>query len=84
MKRSNISKLSLATLLQIAAAQDPGCLCLPGDACWPKADAWSSLNSTVKGNLVATVPIGSPCHDPTFNQAACDQLKADWTNPLIQ
>jgi hypothetical protein len=60
------------------------CLCLPGDACWPAQQAWSQLNSTVNGNLVATVPIGSPCHDPTFDATACDALQKEWLNPLTQ
>jgi hypothetical protein len=38
----------------------------------------------VAGRLVATKPIGSPCHDPTFDAAACDALKANWFNPLTQ
>jgi hypothetical protein len=60
------------------------CLCLPSDSCWPSPDTWSSLNSTVNGKLVATVPIGSPCHDPTYDADACDQLQQQWLNPLTQ
>lgn len=60
------------------------CYCMPGDPCWPSEDAWQQLNSTVHGGLVATEPIGSPCHDPTYDQAACDALRAEWTNPLTQ
>ncbi|KAH7392252.1 FAD binding domain-containing protein [Phaeosphaeria sp. MPI-PUGE-AT-0046c] len=64
------------------AAQSADCLCLPGDACWPAQDTWATLNSTVNGKLVATVPIGSPCHDPTYDAGACDELKKQWLNPL--
>jgi hypothetical protein len=42
------------------------------------------LNQTVSGKLIKTVPIGSPCHDPTYDEAACTELKAQWTNPLTQ
>ncbi|CRK16457.1 hypothetical protein BN1723_010987 [Verticillium longisporum] len=65
-----------------AAPAASSCYCLPGDACWPKESAWSQFNSTVGGRLVATVPIGSPCHDPTYDAAACAQLQSQWTNPL--
>ncbi|KAL2759357.1 hypothetical protein ACRALDRAFT_1025952 [Sodiomyces alcalophilus JCM 7366] len=58
------------------------CYCMPGDPCWPSQDTWQHLNSTVRGGLVATEPIGSPCHDPTYDEAACDALRAEWTNPL--
>ncbi len=34
------------------------CKCYHGDACWPSASAWSALNQTVDGNLVADVPPG--------------------------
>ncbi|KAJ5151454.1 uncharacterized protein N7482_010706 [Penicillium canariense] len=50
------------------------CRCSPGDACWPAPSAWASLNSNVGGRLVATVPIGSPSHDPTYNTTACAAL----------
>jgi hypothetical protein len=90
MKLNLATGLFWATLLHSAEAQPKGaepnqdCRCLPGDACWPAQDSWAKLNSTVSGKLVATVPIGSPCHDPTYDAAACDQLKADWLNPLTQ
>jgi hypothetical protein len=54
------------------------CRCLPGDACWPAADAWAALNETVDGRLIADVPIGSPCHDPNYDLLACENLKANW------
>jgi hypothetical protein len=86
MKLLLIAKLIWAMLLaKLGGAQEnKKCLVLPGDADWPNAEAWSLLNSTVNGKLVATVPIGSPCHDPTYDASACDALKAAWTNPLTQ
>lgn len=72
-------------LAKLGVAQnDKKCLALPGDADWPNAEAWSTLNTTVNGKLVATVPIGSPCHDPTYDANACDALKKSWLNPLTQ
>ncbi|EUC48327.1 hypothetical protein COCMIDRAFT_34203 [Bipolaris oryzae ATCC 44560] len=66
----------------LADAAPAGCYRLPGDADWPATEAWSILNSTVNGKLVATVPIGSPCHDPTYDADACSALKSEWLNPL--
>ncbi|KAJ5379865.1 uncharacterized protein N7496_002293 [Penicillium cataractarum] len=57
------------------------CRCMPGDDCWPAASAWASLNNTVGGRLIATVPIGSPCHDPNYDAAACTALQNTWTEP---
>ncbi|KZM21974.1 uncharacterized protein EKO05_0005035 [Ascochyta rabiei] len=84
MKLLFIAKLIWAMLLaKLGGAQNnKKCLALPGDADWPNAEVWSTLNETVNGKLVATVPIGSPCHDPTYDASACDALKAAWTNPL--
>jgi hypothetical protein len=60
------------------------CRCLPGDACWPATSSWDSLNSTVGGKLIATVPIGSVCHDPTYDEAACTALRDSWVLPQTQ
>ena len=62
----------------------PACKCLPGDACWPAEDVWAKFNSTVGNRLFASEPIGSPCHDPNYDEAACEALKNSWTNPLTQ
>lgn len=57
---------------------------MPGDSCWPSAATWSQLNTTVGGSLIATVPIGSPCHDPNYDAVACAALQDEWTLPLPQ
>lgn len=69
---------------QVLATDHDGCRCMPEDDCWPSQGAWENLNSTVAGRLIATVPIGSPCHDPTYDEAACALLREEWTNPLLQ
>ncbi|OBR04746.1 FAD binding domain-containing protein [Colletotrichum higginsianum IMI 349063] len=73
---------ALATLTSAAAAPKQQCHCLPGEKCWPSTVSWDALNATVGGRLVATKPIGSPCHDPTYDAAACAALQSSWTNPL--
>lgn len=83
MRLFAISKVICATILASPAVAKT-CLSLPGDLNWPKDADWQSLNRTVDGKLVATDPIGSPCHDPTYNATACDELKAAWANPLTQ
>lgn len=93
MKPASLLLSSLApaaALARVAASPSvrttasPDCHCLPEDACWPSAKAWSALNSTVNGRLVATVPLGSPCHDPTYDEAACKVLQDQWTAPELQ
>ncbi|KAJ5180962.1 hypothetical protein N7492_004172 [Penicillium capsulatum] len=73
--------LAVAALATATVASDSRCHCLPGDHCWPSSSAWNSLNSTVGGRLVATVPIGSPCHDPTYDAESCSAVRSNWTHP---
>lgn len=73
---------SLVALAASAIASD--CHCLPTDSCWPAPSAWASLNTTVGGSLIATVPIGSPCHAPHYDAVACASIKANWTKPEPQ
>ncbi|KAK7936684.1 uncharacterized protein PG986_015122 [Apiospora aurea] len=39
---------------------------------------WSSLNATVGGRLIQTVPLGAPCHDPSYDEATCESLRSQW------
>lgn len=73
-----------ATAAPAASSSNASCHCLPGDACWPSAAKWNALNSTVGGRLIATVPIGSVCHEPTYDAEACAQLQEDWNLPQTQ
>lgn len=45
---------------------------------------WDGLNSTVGGRLVATVPVGAPCHDPVYNADTCDYLQGQWSWEGVQ
>ncbi|KAI1760167.1 FAD-binding domain-containing protein [Hypoxylon sp. FL1150] len=58
--------------------QSPECKYLPGDANWPSQDEWAALNNTVGGRLIATVPLGSPCHDPAYDNELCASLQEQW------
>ncbi|KAI1282804.1 FAD binding domain protein [Xylaria sp. FL0933] len=75
---------SLVFLLASAAATACGqdCRNIPGDTNWPSQTEWASLNKTIGGNLIATVPLASVCHSEgsfaRFNESACDILKGLW------
>jgi hypothetical protein len=60
------------------------CKTFPGDKTWPSTTEWNKLNSTVGGRLVATVPLGAPCHGASFNNATCESLKEQWQSEKIQ
>ncbi|KAH7393290.1 hypothetical protein BKA64DRAFT_625385 [Cadophora sp. MPI-SDFR-AT-0126] len=72
-----------ALSLFFTSSSSATCLCMPGDPCWPSSSTWNQLNSTVSGRLVATFPLGSPCHDPLYNETACAALQSGWTDPQL-
>jgi len=60
------------------------CRYLPGDERWPSMEQWAQLNASVSGRLIATVPAGHVCHDPTYDAAACAALQESWPYPQTQ
>ncbi|RSM10845.1 hypothetical protein CEP52_003301 [Fusarium oligoseptatum] len=81
MKITQSLSWALATVGAVSASSTPKCRCLPGDACWPSTSVWNEFNKTVDGGLIKTVPIGSPCHDPTYDAVACTALQTAWKLP---
>ena len=94
MKTATGAAFVLAGLAATASAADLAtdsattttsqCRVLPGDASWPSTSVWAALNKTIHGQLVSTVPLGSVCHDPTYNAAACAALQQTWAQPVTQ
>lgn len=84
MKTFTGAAVVLAGLAASATVDASRCRALPGDPQWPNEAAWAKLNSTVRGRLIATVPIGSVCHDPNYDAAACAALKEKWMQPVTQ
>ncbi|CAE6533406.1 unnamed protein product [Rhizoctonia solani] len=54
--------------------------CIANQTCWPSANTWSAFNSSVGGQLVAPRPPGWVCHDPNYDETACDSVKASWNS----
>ena len=91
MRSLTVFAAAAAVFSNTAAAWHPfggtpsgSCKTFPGDSRWPAAWEWNALNISVGGRLVETVPLGSPCHDPTFDAAQCAALQAEWQLPEIQ
>ncbi|KAJ5173754.1 FAD-binding type 2 [Penicillium coprophilum] len=81
MRVSEIIFLSLAILGRVEATPLQGklhCKCTVKDTCWPALADWNSFNKTIDGNLITTVPLGSPCHDPSYNGEQCSTLTSEW------
>ncbi|PQE33191.1 FAD binding domain-containing protein [Rutstroemia sp. NJR-2017a WRK4] len=68
-----------------------GCRSIPGDKSWPTPADWTTLNKTVGGRLIATIPIGVPCHTSfsqsthisisTYEEEKCAALRNTWFLP---
>lgn len=50
------------------------CRCQPGEPCWPSLEEWQAFNTSIQGNLVEVQPIGSVCHEPTYDKASCERV----------
>ena len=68
----------------VSTVYGTACRFLPGDALWPSDFEWKVLNLTVGGRLIKTVPLGSPCHDPTFDAVKCAAYQSQWQFAPIQ
>ncbi|KAI1083473.1 FAD-binding domain-containing protein [Whalleya microplaca] len=67
----------------IASVLNETCRYIPGDAGWPTSLTWQSLNHTVGGRLIATHPIAHVCHDPTYSETECANLRSQWDVPAL-
>ncbi|KAL3440147.1 hypothetical protein BJX65DRAFT_300683 [Aspergillus insuetus] len=54
---------------------------LPGEDSWPSPIEWHSLNASIGGRLIHSVPPGSVCYPewPNYNTKACDEVISQWT-----
>ncbi|KAE8331920.1 hypothetical protein BDV39DRAFT_167817 [Aspergillus sergii] len=57
------------------------CKCSPSDPCWPSDSEWASLNETISGHLIRTVPLGAVCYrtESVYNPEACTTVLANWS-----
>ncbi|KAK2762248.1 hypothetical protein FQN54_001258 [Arachnomyces sp. PD_36] len=65
-----------AATLSLAYPGTHQCRCRPHEPCWPSGHQWQALNNSIDGNLQAIRPVGSVCHDPTYDHEACQEAMA--------
>ncbi|KAH8924667.1 FAD-binding domain-containing protein [Atractiella rhizophila] len=72
------SSLASATF-SIREATDKACGY--GDSCWPTADQWNALNTSLSGRVHAVHPIATVCHDAygEYDADACAALRTNWS-----
>ncbi|KAF2093309.1 FAD-binding domain-containing protein [Rhizodiscina lignyota] len=73
--------LSSLSLWPFAKATAQTCKAVPGTALWPSAAAWTSLNRTLSGALIKSIPPGGVCHPgwPNYNRnSSCAEVQKLW------
>ena len=61
-----------------AAESSHGCKVMPSDKKWPSPKVWNAFNASVDGRLIKTIPIATPCHDPSFSKDECAEVQDNW------
>ncbi|OGM44436.1 FAD binding domain protein [Aspergillus bombycis] len=58
------------------------CKCSPSEPCWPSDADWASLDETISGHLIRTVPLAAVCYqtESVYNAEACNAVLANWTS----
>ncbi|KAI4708246.1 hypothetical protein J4E89_006868 [Alternaria sp. Ai002NY15] len=79
--------LTLASPALASAAATPPppfCRTTPSDASWPTPIEWSTLNATISGSLIRTVPVASSCWPSTnttfTSPLSCQEVNDNWSN----
>ncbi|KAF9262431.1 FAD-binding domain-containing protein [Marasmius fiardii PR-910] len=75
--------VAASTATNTTRPSPPSCRILPGDPSWPTQEAWNAFNHSIDGRLIKTVPIGSVCHDPTYDEEQCNLVRSNWRNPAL-
>jgi hypothetical protein len=73
---------ALAGASAISYQSELPCKVTPRDASWPSDSDWASLNATIDGSLLRTVPAASACWagSPFGSHVSCDTATEKWTN----
>ncbi|KAJ5386293.1 hypothetical protein N7509_008834 [Penicillium cosmopolitanum] len=71
-----------AAAIVVPEPQHSSCRCRPHENCWPTQQQWSTLNSTIQGNLVAVRPVASVCHAMEYDAKTCNATTELWTNSV--
>ncbi|KAL0564207.1 hypothetical protein V5O48_017845, partial [Marasmius crinis-equi] len=70
--------LALLVTPSFTQAALPSCRTFPTDDSWPATDVWDAFNRSVDGRLIKTIPIATPCHDPSFDEQQCAVIQQSW------
>lgn len=80
------SILVSAFLLAATASASARCKVTPHDVEWPSLSDWGSLNASIDGQLLRTVPVASSCwtDNPFGSSVSCNTVESSWANASWQ
>ncbi|KAE8386199.1 putative isoamyl alcohol oxidase [Aspergillus alliaceus] len=80
------SILVSALILAAPAFASPACKVIPSDPTWPSDADWTSLNASIDGRLLRTVPVASSCWpgNPFGSPVSCGTVQSNWSNAMWQ
>ncbi|KAF4627953.1 hypothetical protein G7Y89_g10198 [Cudoniella acicularis] len=72
----------LFPLIAAATTLASQCKVTTSDASWPSEADWSTLNSSISGTLIRTVPVASSCWpgNPFGSKIDCATVESNWTS----
>lgn len=72
----------LASPAAAAILAKQNCRATPSDASWPSTEEWASLNASIDGTLLRTVPAASSCWpgNPFGSKLDCEDVSNGWGN----
>lgn len=66
--------------LAASLVESTKCKTSPHDANWPSVQEWASLNQSIQGTLLKTIPVSSSCYpgNPFGSSHECSDVKDHW------
>ncbi|KAJ4985511.1 FAD binding domain-containing protein [Stagonosporopsis vannaccii] len=80
--RSNLLIPAIAGASVLPLQSSPSCKSTPYDLSWPSTEEWASLNTTIGGSLIRSIPAASACWSGNaFGSAiSCETATDKWSN----
>lgn len=73
---------SSLSLLECTQAHNITCKTTPNEPAWPSLSQWASLNQSLSGCLLHSLPPAAACHPsfPNFSNDTCAQIADQWSD----
>ncbi|KAI1263594.1 FAD binding domain protein [Xylariaceae sp. FL1019] len=66
-----------------SSGKNKTCKFIPGDQGWPTTHDWDAFNATLGGKLLTPHQLGRVCHNPDYDEEACNYVRKQWNQPSL-